>query len=371
MLHLAGRGHRVVYAGCAGVRTAVRQLFRGQASGAVDRFAGISGFDEGGALWYLNLSYSPWSWRLGSARMRAAASSIQRGLPHTRGGKEKGRDRKRIAWIYHPGLLGLARVLQPDMVVYDVMDRFIEFTAAAAHENKFNISQQECETLAEADVVFTGGHSLHNAALKGLEEAKAAKKGAYCFPSGVDTTHFSRALDPALAIPEEMKALPRPVFGYFGAIDERLDTDLITALGRAYPESSVVMAGPVLLQAAIREPNIVFTGPKNYAALPQYLKAFDVCLLPFRMTPLVAHISPTKTPEYLAGGKPVASTEIPDVATDWGDVVRVCRTHTDFITACGELAAHPPDPAALSDAAAARSRSWAKIAEEMEKLILQ
>lgn len=369
MLNMAARGHRVMYAGCVGMRPAIKLFSRGQSGCVVDGFAGVHDFQDDGGLLYHNLSYSPWAWRFGAARMKMAADTIERRHKTAWSGHENAGDRLRVAWIYHPGLLDLARALRPDMIIYDIMDRFTEFTASMELADKIDLSQQERAALMGADVIFTGGHSLHTAALEGLQAGNAAHKPVHCFPSGVDIAHFAQALDSTLPEPSDMTSLPKPIFGYFGAIDERLDIGLLGKLGRACPACSIVMVGPVLQPADISEPNIHFVGPKSYACLPQYLKTFNVCLLPFKMTPLVAHISPTKTPEYLAGGRPVVSAAIPDVAADWGDIVRIAKTCEDFIAACNASASKPPDPATLSKLAASRSRSWAIIADEMENRV--
>lgn len=268
-----------------------------------------------------------------------------------------------LIWLYHPAFYELATQLLPDApVVYDVMDRF-----AAFHSSSQAVSEQEDALLQKADVVFTGGHSLDRAVAQALSWQK---RTTHCFPSGVDLSHFGTALHSEGPMPPELAALPRPIYGYIGAVDERLDFDLLSSLAKHNPAASVVLIGPTLTTPAIETPsNIHFLGPRTYATLPEYLRGFDVCLLPFKKTELVAHVSPTKTPEYLAAGKPVVSTSIPDVVADYGDTVFISDDPERFSELCAEAAAHPPSPAVLHSEATRRARTWDRIAVEMAAVL--
>ncbi|MCX8035877.1 MAG: glycosyltransferase family 1 protein [Candidatus Sumerlaeia bacterium] len=266
-----------------------------------------------------------------------------------------------LLWVYHPAAAQMLDRIPHKALVYDCMDPFVAFRAERI---KDRIERHECELLRRADVVFTGGLSL-----------QAAKEGrnprTYCFPSGVDLDHFGRALDGRARPAPDVARLPHPIFGYWGAVDERMDFDLLEALCRRFPRGSVVLIGPLVGMALppVTLSNFHYLGAREYAVLPDYLAAFDVCLLPFAATALTASISPTKTPEYLAGGRPVVSTHIPDVAQVWGDVVAVAATHEAFLELCErELARPRPDPR-LADAARSRAATWDSIARTMREKI--
>jgi UDP-galactopyranose mutase len=110
--------------------------------------------------------------------------------------------------------------------------------------------------------------------------------------------------------------------GYFGVIDERLDLDLLAAIADARPDWHLVMVGPVVKIDAgdlPRRPNLHWLGMKGYPELPEYLAGWDVALMPFALNESTRFISPTKTPEYLAGGRPVVSTPIRDVVKPYGE----------------------------------------------------
>src|SRR5205085_3107362 len=137
----------------------------------------------------------------------------------------------------------------------------------------------------------------------------------------------------------DQEELPLPRLGFYGVIDERFDTELLARAAEMRPDWSFVMVGPVVKisdDELPRRPNIHYLGPKTYAELPGYLSGWDVALMPFAMNDSTQFISPTKTPEYLAGGKPVVSTPIKDVVRHYGQFegVKVASTAEQFAAAC-------------------------------------
>jgi len=194
----------------------------------------------------------------------------------------------------------------------------------------------ERELLASADVVFTGGYSLY-------EAKKDKHPNIHPFPSSVDRSHFgqARAMD---AVPDDQASIRRPRLGFYGVIDERMDLELISALADAHPEWAIIMVGPVVKIDPADLPlraNIHYLGNKRYEELPVYLGGWDVALMPFAINESTRFISPTKTPEYLAGGRPVVSTPITDVMRHYSDLeaVFIADGAEAFIGACEEAIA--------------------------------
>jgi UDP-galactopyranose mutase len=228
-----------------------------------------------------------------------------------------------VRWFYSPMFAPYGeRLGDGQVVVYDCMDELANFAGAPA-----GLIEAESRLLERADVVFTGGRSLY--------ESKRDRNGnVHCFPSAVEPEHFARALDPDLPLPDDLVGLPGPVFGYYGAVDERLDYDLIAALADAPGVGSVVLVGPTIKvdpEALPRRPNLHYLGQRPYEVLPAYLKGFDVCLMPWALTQATRTISPTKTLEYMAGGKPIVSTAVRDVVRDHGDLVFVAGDPAEFV----------------------------------------
>lgn len=235
-------------------------------------------------------------------------------------------DRPPVRWYYTPMMLPFSRHLASACVVYDCMDEL-----AAFRNTPPELLSLERELLAEADVVFTGGHSLY--------EAKRDRHAdVHAFPSSVDRAHFAAARLPGPDW-DAQEYLPGPRLGYYGAIDERIDLSLIAHLADARPDWTIVLVGPVVkiaLGEVPRRANIHHVGCASYDELPSVLRGWDVALMPFARNDATRFISPTKTPEYLAAGKPVVSTPIADVVRDYGALAAVCIADTPdaFVSGC-------------------------------------
>jgi UDP-galactopyranose mutase len=235
------------------------------------------------------------------------------------------RVRQFVLWYYTPMALLFTHHLHPSAVVYDCMDELSAFAGAPQQ-----LRELERELFRRADVVFTGGQSLY--------EAKRQQHGnVFAFPSSVDVAHFARARTPQ-PDPVDQQAIPHPRVGFFGVIDERMDYDLLRGAAAARPAVQFVLVGPTakIDPATLpRAANLHYLGAKSYAELPDYIAGWDVAMLPFARNEATRFISPTKTPEYLAAGKPVVSTSIRDVVRPYGQqgLARIADDVEDFVSA--------------------------------------
>ncbi len=236
-----------------------------------------------------------------------------------------------VSWYYTPMALPFTRHLEPLAEVYDCMDELSAFRGAPPA-----LLHREAELLKLADVVFTGGQSLY-------EAKRDRHPNVYAFPSSVDVAHFATARG-SMEEPADQASIPHPRLGFFGVVDERMDLELLAAVADARPDWQLIIIGPVVKidpASLPRRPNLHFLGGKKYQELPTYLASWDVALMPFARNESTRFISPTKTPEYLAAGKPVVSTSIRDVVRPYGeqDLVRIADAPADFVRACEEALA--------------------------------
>jgi UDP-galactopyranose mutase len=233
-----------------------------------------------------------------------------------------------ILWFYTPMMFPFAKHVDAAAVVYDCMDELANFRFAPPH-----LKETEAALMARADAVFTGGVSLY-------EAKKDRHDNIHAFPSSVDTDHFQTART-TLADPSDQAGISHPRLGYCGVIDERLDLDLIRTIAAARPNYSFVFLGPIAKISHADLPkaaNIHYLGQKNYADLPSYLSGWQAALMPFALNEATRFISPTKTPEYLAAGRPVVSTRIADVVRTYGDTrgVFLADERDDFARCCDD-----------------------------------
>ncbi|TAE52350.1 MAG: glycosyltransferase family 1 protein [Oscillatoriales cyanobacterium] len=234
-----------------------------------------------------------------------------------------------ILWYYTPMAVSFTNHLKPLAVVYDCMDELSAFQGAHPE-----LKANETQLLKRANVVFTGGHSLY-------EAKQQQHPNIHAFPSSIEKEHFATARNLSEE-PTDQKDIPHPRLGFFGVIDERMDIELLRGIAEAKPDWHLVIIGPVVkIDPATlpTHPNIHYLGGKSYQELPAYLGGWDIAMLPFAINESTKFISPTKTPEYLAAGKPVISTAIRDVVRPYGDngLVRIASNVAEFVAAAEEI----------------------------------
>ena len=252
-----------------------------------------------------------------------------------------------VLWYYTPMAVAFTAHLDRAATVYDCMDELSAFNEAPPE-----LLEREAELFGTADLVFTGGRSLY--------EAKRGRHASvHLFPSSIDVDHFGAARRPH-EDPAAQAAIPRPRLGWAGAVDERLDLDLLAGLADARPDWQIVIVGPAahkIDRSALPErPNLHWMGPRPYGDLPAHFAGWDVGIMPFALNRATEYISPTKTLEYLAAGLPVVSTPVPDVVAAYGDLdaVRIATGVDGWVTAVegalrdGRTAARPEVDAFLA-----------------------
>ncbi len=263
-----------------------------------------------------------------------------------------------VQWFYDPmAVTAFAGHLDQRAIVYDCMDELALFRGAPPE-----LVRRERELLALADVVFAGGPKI-------WETKRLLNTNCFSFGCGVEHQHFGRACAPELEVPADVVQLPRPIFGYIGVVDERLDYELLGKLAAA-TAGSVVMVGPhtkVDPETFPRRANLHWLGGRDYAELPAYAKSFDVCLMPFAMNEATRFLNPTKALEYMATGRPIVSTPVQDVVRQFSDVVLLANDHEGFISE-GKRSARRPDRARIGRGMAlAQRNSWEAVVRQLEQ----
>ena len=258
--------------------------------------------------------------------------------------------REYLLWYYTPMALEYTDHLTPSAIVYDCMDELSGFKGAPAA-----LKDREADLLRRSSLVLTGGRSLY-------EAKRHRHQNIHLFASSVDVAHFGKARR-SIDEPADQAAIPHPRLGFFGVIDERLDIGLLDGVAAARPDWHLIMLGPVVKIDAACLPqrrNIHYLGAKQYEALPAYVATWDVALLPFARNAATQFISPTKTPEYLAAGKPVVSTSIRDVVRPYGErgLARIADDVDGFVRACSAAMVEDASARITQADAFLRQTSW-------------
>jgi glycosyltransferase involved in cell wall biosynthesis len=267
-------------------------------------------------------------------------------------------------WYYTPMALQFSEHRKPDLCVYDCMDELSAFHGAPPL-----LTELESRLFNLADLVFTGGQSLY-------ESKRSCHSSVHAFPSSIDKTHFGRARQDGMVDPEDQKHIPHPRIGFFGVVDERMDTGLVARLADLRPDWQLVMIGPVVKIDPASLPqrsNIHWLGMKSYTGLPQYLAGWDAGFMPFALNEATRFISPTKTPEFLSAGLPVVSTPVHDVQRPYGHMglVGIAGTAEEMATQLEAAIGGPRDEWQQAVDRFLADMSWESTWAAMQRLMLQ
>jgi glycosyltransferase involved in cell wall biosynthesis len=226
-----------------------------------------------------------------------------------------------VTWFVVPHLAGVVGRLGERLSVYYCIDDYASLPDVDAEA----VRAMDDELTRRADLVFVASETL-------LASKRLLNPETYVSPHGVDYAHFARAQDPALAIPDDIAGLPRPIVGFFGLIERWIDLPLMDYLAERRPEWTFLMIGRVAVPDADvpKRPNLVYLGPRPYPTLPAYGKAFAAAIIPYHLTPQVLHANPIKLREYLAMGKPIVSVSTPEI-DKFAANVRIGRSREEML----------------------------------------
>jgi glycosyltransferase involved in cell wall biosynthesis len=263
-----------------------------------------------------------------------------------------------ILWIFMPHYSAVIGSVPAKGIVYYVVDEY----AAQPNVDAEAIASMEAEVLARADVVIAVSEEL-------VESKRPLHSNVFLSTHGVDVERFAAARDAGGSLPPDIAGIPRPIAGFFGLIEDWIDLDLVRFSARRLPDVSFVFIGSVVQDIGdlAEYPNVHFLGPKPYDTLPEYLRAFDVGLLPYKLNEQVINSNPKKLREYLAGGKAVVSVRVREVER-YGELVYVADNSDQFVDSIRRALDSGPD-AAAQRAAAVEGESWTAKVDRISAIV--
>ena len=360
MSTLAAQGHRVLFVENTGVRSAQLRDVGRLRSRLRNWRRGVNGFRrERENLFVFSPLVLPFPYsRVARAVNRWLLSRALRRWLRAIGSARP------LVWTFLPTPLvhELLDALDPSLVVYYCIDDFASSSAAARR-----VVASEDALFRRADLVFTTSEELR---------ARAARFNdrVHVFPFGVNIALFEEARSAGAPAPADLAALPRPVAGYVGGLHQWLDQPLLAEVARRLPSVSFALIGPPYgdVSALAACPNVYLLGARSHDRLPAYIGAFDVGLVPYRLTDYTANVYPTKLNEYLAMGIPVVATNLPEIRRfnrEHGELVAIGADAETFAAAVGaSVGARTP---AMVDrrVGVARQNSWQQRIARMTELI--
>lgn len=238
---------------------------------------------------------------------------------------------KIVSWFLSPHIGVLAGQLGEDLTVQYCVDDYASFPGVDAAV----IAAMDEALSRKSDLIFVTSETM-------LPHKRKLSRQVALSPHGVDVTHFRKATDARLGLPEEVRALTGPVIGFFGLIEAWIDLELVQTLADRHPEWTFVMIGRVAVASAqvpVRR-NVLFLGARPYQQLPDYGRRFDVSIIPYRLTQQVHHANPIKLREYLAMEKPIVAVATPEIEK-FRNLVRIATTADEWERAIQEALADP------------------------------
>lgn len=253
--------------------------------------------------------------------------------------------------IQHPFWTEIAKVLPNNRLVYDCMDH---------HEGFGNTGESLVEL--ERDLFENSELVITTSAWLDEMVSKYSEKRALIRNAG-EYSHFSNQPDDIYQDKHQRK-----IIGYYGAIAEWFDQDLVATIATKFPNHCILLVGADTVNAKLKlgkYPNVIFTGEVTYDKLPFYLYSFDVCLLPFQVIPLTLATNPVKLYEYLSAGKPTIAIDLPEMQ-QFGDLVYLAKTADDFIAQIEQLSNSPETSELIKQRKLfAKEQTWQHRAKDM------
>lgn len=269
-----------------------------------------------------------------------------------------------LLWLNPHSAVHLVGQMGQQATVYDITDDWISLTQSPRLTQL--ITTQDAQLCRRADAVIVCSQKL-------FDLKRDLARNLHLIANGVDAAHYRRVLDGAGPLPPAAAAWTRPVLGYTGTIHpDRVDVTLVEALARQMQAGTVALVGPDMLGADDHARlaacgNVVLTGPVPYADVPDYMRAFDVCITPHRVTPFTESLNPIKLWEYLAAGKPIVSTNVAGFR-DYPQYVRIASGPEEFMQNVRE-ALQEPRAVAEARRGAAAGHTWDARLDQMEAVL--
>ncbi|MEA3337258.1 MAG: glycosyltransferase [Chloroflexota bacterium] len=309
--------------------------------------------------------WSPWAAHTGAPGLGNLTESLRR--RRWQSTLQQLKTKRPILWLFRPGMLSLIDQFDPQLVIYHVVDEYSAYPNLSA-EQAARQRELDRQLTARADLVFCTARSL-------VEERRPINPQTYYLPNAVDYRAFQRALaSPDLSPP--WSDLPRPVLGVVGGINAKLDLSLLAQVAQSRPDWSLALVGPVSygldpgqLADLKALPNVHLAGAVPHEQVPAIMAACDVCLIPYKINEQTRHVNPLKVYEYLAAGRPVVATPLPELE-QFPTVVRLVGDRDSFLAQVESALAEADDPVAMATRRAiAVANTWDVRVARMRELI--
>ncbi len=270
-----------------------------------------------------------------------------------------------ILWLYSPYHFDLAGRFGEKISCYHNYDEFPDFVSNI--RIKKLVQDYDNQLTKRVDLVFCTSRPQ-------MERRKAMNPNTHFVPNGVDFELFNKALDPKLALPDDIAKIPHPIIGFAGMMAYHIDVALLLRVAESFPTCSLVLVGPDrlpdtdYLKKLKARSNVHFLGFKPLEKLPEYIQAFDAALIPYVLEGHVLSVYPQKLLEYLAGGRSIVATAIPELKP-FSCHVRIAESNDEFINLIHHALTDFDDQTIQKRVAVAKENTWEHRVEDYYRIL--
>lgn len=273
-----------------------------------------------------------------------------------------------ILWLEQPSDIIYINHFRYKYIAYYCEHDFVTYPMYSKGEAFEAIKSQEEYLLRKSNIVFCTSLSI-------LERKKKINPNIHHIPIGVDVEHFAKAFSEETAIPSDIRNVPHPIFGFVGALDKyKVDFDLLAYLAKNNSRWSFIMVGKIgstdstKLEELPQLDNIYYLGPRDKTVVPNYMKAFDACLIPYVLNEYTINLTTMKFFEYMATGKPIVMTDLPQ-RRNFGHLVKIAKSKEEFEQFLKQVLSENGQNGRNERIAAATNNSWERQVGKMLNLI--
>lgn len=271
-----------------------------------------------------------------------------------------------IIWVFLPTdlTLELTKNISNKLIIYYCIDNFSASSVSAK-----KIKNSEKRILQRADLTFVTSKALYN-------YCSTYNKNTCFFPFGVDMRKFEKVRLSKTERPNELRNINRPIIGYIGGIHKWIDQDFVKTICQGLPDFAFVFIGPIQTNISLLTniSNILFLGSREHRELPYFIKFFSAAIIPYVVTEYTKNVYPTKLNEYLAMGKPVISTCLPEIALynqKYENTIYTALTPQEFSSSITQALSQNNGYLEKKRIDAAQENSWQNRIEQMSTMIEQ
>ncbi|MDD5341181.1 MAG: glycosyltransferase [Patescibacteria group bacterium] len=272
---------------------------------------------------------------------------------------KEGMNNNLIVWNYNPMYIDYFNQFKQRLNIFDTVDNWLEHSSYQEYKN---LLQKNYDTIKDgSDLIFTVSENLKQNLFNNQESA-------HWIPNAVDLDYFQNQTN----ISPKLQNIPKPIIGFLGILQDRIDLEILLNLAKNNPEKSLILAGPVWKNFPREKfnglKNVYFLGPIGYSEIPSLYNGFDVGIIPYKINAFIKSTDPMKYYEYLAANLPVVSTPAPGIER-FGNLIKVAKTPEEFNVMVNQALSEGKDRQREERIKILQNNTWGDRIEEMLKLI--